>query len=110
MTKKLTKSEKAAKLDAFLCNEDNFVAVEYNDPRAVALRAKSAALNARKEAVRAAHASLTEERAASFQIGQTLRSRRGERGEVVAIEGQNVSIRVNGAVRKFNAAFLTIFE
>ena len=106
MTKKLTKSEKAARLDAFLCNDDNFVAVEYNDPRAVALRAKSAALNAHKEAVRAARASATEVTAASFSLGQTIRSRRGERGEVVAIEGQNVSLNVNGTVRKFNAAFL----
>ena len=106
MTKKLTKSEKAAKLDEFLSDDDNFVAVEYNDPRAVALRTKSAALNAHKEAVRAARASATEATAASFSLGQTLRTRRGERGQVVAIDGQNVSINVNGAVRKFNAAFL----
>ena len=108
MTKKLTKSEKAARLDAFLSDDDNFVAVEYNDPRAVALRAKSADLNARKEAARAARTSATEYIATSFRIGQILRTRRGERGEVVAIDKQNISISVNGTVREFNAAFLTV--
>lgn len=100
---KLTRTEKAARFDAFVSNDDNFVAVEYNDPRAVAIRAKAAAHNAKTEKARAARAEQTAGQAATFAIGQTVCAAYRFTGEVVAIDGPAVSINVAGTVRKFLA-------
>jgi hypothetical protein len=101
---KLTKSQKAARLDAFLSNDDNFVAIEYNDPRAIAIRAASAKLHAKKTSVKALRTEDNIKTASSFEIGQTVRTARREIGMISAIEGQNISVLIGGNVRKFNVS------
>lgn len=107
MTNRLTHSEKASRLDAFLSNDDNFEAVQYNDPRAIARRARNAARFHKAEAVRAVRAEQTAAQAALLVVGQAVSGARGLTGRVVAIDGATVSVDLGGAVRKFIATALT---
>lgn len=101
---KLTRTEKAARFDAFVSNDDNFIAVEFNDPRAVALRAKAAARFHKTEKARAARTEQTAAQASAFIVGQTVCASHRFTGEVVAIDGAVVSVNVAGTVRKFLAS------
>lgn len=105
MTNKPTRTEKAARLDAFLSNDDNFVAVEYNDHRAVAHRAKVAANSKRRANAQAKVAAATAEKAAGLVIGQTVSAPRGVVGIIIAIDGSKVRLD-NG--RTFIASALTV--
>jgi hypothetical protein len=40
---------------------------------------------------------------AKFSIGQSVRTNLGKRGEIVAIDGNHVSIEINGCQKKFHA-------
>lgn len=44
--------------------------------------------------------------ASSFSIGQTVRTRRGETGPVVKIDGGKVSVEIAGRVRAFAASMI----
>lgn len=107
MTSNPTRTEKARRLDAFLSNDDNFKAVSYDDPRAVALRAKAAARFHKKQAGRARQAEKEVAIASTFAIGQLVNCGRGVIGEVVAIDGSRVSVSVAGEVSKYIASALT---
>ena len=43
---------------------------------------------------------------ALFSVGQSVKTKMGKVGDIVAIEGNNVSIEINGEVKKFHASTL----
>jgi len=102
---KLSRTEKAARLDAFLSNDDNFVAIAYDDPRAVALRAKAAKRNHRTAAARALAVAESVQAAGAFTIGQCvkLKARPLIASTIVAINGDHIAL-ANG--RTFVASAL----
>lgn len=97
-----------ARINEFCSNDDNFVAIDYNDPRAVAIRAKAARRFAKQEAARAAAQVASEEKAAGFSIGQivALKNRPLNRGPIAAINGDKITVEINGSARTFTAAML----
>lgn len=44
--------------------------------------------------------------AATFEIGQHVRTRMGQEGRIVAVEGGKISIEIAGSVRVFAASFV----
>lgn len=92
MTNSLTRSEKARRPDTFLSNDANFVAVSYDDSRAVALRVKAAANAKRRSDGQANIVAATAEKAAGFAIGQTVTAPRGVVAAIVAIDGSKVRL------------------
>lgn len=105
MTNKLTRTEKGRRLDTFLSNDSSFVAVSYNDPRAVALRMKAAANAKRRSDGQANMAAATVEKAAGFAIGQIVTAPRGVVAAIVAIDGSKVRLD-NGST--YIASALTV--
>lgn len=90
----MTRSEKTARIDAFLSNEDNFVAVAYSDPHAVAIRAKAAKRHARTQKARETAAAASLAAAMAFEAGQPVKLIRRPfvTGNVVAIKGEYVTL------------------
>ena len=106
----MTKSQRAARFDRFCSNDDNFVAVEYSDQRAVAIRNAASKRNAHKNSVQAAREIETSAQAASFSLGQSVyRSNRRALGlgTIVAISGSAISVDFGGKVSKFIASAVT---
>lgn len=103
-----------AKLNAFLSNDDNFVAVGFNDPRAVAHRAKVAAAGKRAMVAQAKVAKANAAHASTFTIGQIVRhknrpfDRAGEvQGPITAMDDRTITIqRANGSSQTFLAIAL----
>lgn len=76
-----------ARINAFCSNDDNFVAVDYNDPRAVAQRAQDSKSRAAKGKRVAAKASKDEAAAAMIKVGDKVQVAHGCFREVVEIRG-----------------------
>lgn len=97
-----------ARINDFCSNEDNFVAIDYNDPRAVAIRAAARRRFASDEAKRAAALAASEEKARGFAVGQivAMKNRPLNRGPIAAINGDKITVEINGSARTFTAAML----
>lgn len=94
------------RLNQFLSDENNFEAIAYNDPRAVAHRAKVAANARRRASAQTRETAKAAEKASTFEVGQPVLGARGLRGTIISIDREFVVLNVNGAHRTFHAAAL----
>jgi hypothetical protein len=102
----MNKIERASRLDQFLSDDDNFVAVEYNDPRAIELRNRAAKRWKARQRAAAKRAAEDVACAAKFALGQSVRAGR-HFGEVVAVGENTVLFKdASGVVRKCAASMV----